>query len=37
MRRITFDGEIAKVDEFKKLKKPVGLEGEGSQSKKSIS
>ena len=36
MRKIVFDGEIGKVDEFKKLKKPTGLEGEGSQSKKVI-
>jgi hypothetical protein len=36
MRKIVFDGEIGKVDEFKKLKKPMGLEGEGSQSKKLI-
>ena len=36
MRRILFDGEVGKVDEFKKLKKPTGLEGENSQSKKVI-
>ncbi len=35
-RRIVFDGEIAKVEEFKKLKKPVGLEADGPQIKKPV-
>ncbi len=27
-RKIVFDGEINKVDEFKKLKKPAGLDSD---------
>lgn len=26
-KKIVFDGEISKVEEFKKLKKPEGIEG----------
>lgn len=33
-RNIVFDGEMSKVDEFKKIKKPSGLQGSGGSDAK---
>jgi len=35
-KKIVFDGEISKVEEFKKLKKPEGIEGNGEGTAKKV-